>query len=236
MNFISNWKIPDCVNFFGAWGRQAVIESIAVLCKISHACKICVWNACEKCVKNVWKTCEKSVKIRHFSHVFHMVFHIHTPSSASCTNSRKELRRCCSPIGHHNTKHFLCPIRSQHLLDHLEMVQWKSVPRGFSVCTWKLLSHFISRPNWSPLGLRGWILSKNHPKALWMFPTSITACENRASFLPCIVQFDWLISDQLRYSLNICQFDCSVLRFPIENSSNNSTKSTSCFIFLLDVL
>ena len=26
--------------------------------------------------------CEKSVKIGHFSHVFHMVFHIHTPSSA----------------------------------------------------------------------------------------------------------------------------------------------------------
>ena len=27
--------------------------------------------------------CEKSVKIGHFSHVFHMVFHIHTPSSVS---------------------------------------------------------------------------------------------------------------------------------------------------------
>ena len=51
------------------------------LCKISHACEICVWNACEKCVKNVWKTCEMSVKTGHFSHVFHMVFHIHTPSS-----------------------------------------------------------------------------------------------------------------------------------------------------------
>ena len=51
------------------------------LCKISHAREICVWNACEKCVKNVWKMCEKSVKIGHFSHVFHMVFHIHTPSS-----------------------------------------------------------------------------------------------------------------------------------------------------------
>ena len=25
--------------------------------------------------------CEKSVKIGHFSHIFHMVFHIHTPSS-----------------------------------------------------------------------------------------------------------------------------------------------------------
>ena len=44
------------------------------LCKISHACEKCVWNACEKCVKNVWKTCEMSVKIGHFSHVFHMCF------------------------------------------------------------------------------------------------------------------------------------------------------------------
>ena len=37
---------------------------------------------CEKRVK----TCEMSVKIGHFSHVFHMVFHIHTPSSvgSSC--------------------------------------------------------------------------------------------------------------------------------------------------------
>ena len=63
------------------------------LCKISHACEICVWNACEKCVKNVWKTCEKSVKIGHFSHVFYMVFHIHTPSS------EKDYTLCYLPLG-----------------------------------------------------------------------------------------------------------------------------------------
>ena len=80
-----------------------------------------------------------------------------------------------------------------------------------------------------------WILSENHPKAFWMFPTSITACENRANFLPSIVQFDWLISDQLRYLLNIHQFDCSVLHFLIKNSSNKRTNSTSCFIFLFDI-
>ena len=51
------------------------------LCKISHACEICVWNACEKCVKNVWKECEN----RTFSLVFHMEFHIHTPSSERLT-------------------------------------------------------------------------------------------------------------------------------------------------------
>ena len=43
-------------------------------------------------------------------------------------------------IGHNNTKHFLCPVRSQHSLDRLEMVWWESVPRGFSACTWKLSS------------------------------------------------------------------------------------------------
>ena len=80
-----------------------------------------------------------------------------------------------------------------------------------------------------------WILSENHPKAFLMLPTSITASENHANFLPSIVQFDWLISDQLQYSLNIHQFDCSVLHFLIKNSSNKRTKFTSCFIFLFDI-
>ena len=30
-DFISNWKFPDCVHFFGAWARQAVIETIPVV-------------------------------------------------------------------------------------------------------------------------------------------------------------------------------------------------------------
>ena len=30
-DFISNWKFPDCVHFFGTWDRQAVIETIAVV-------------------------------------------------------------------------------------------------------------------------------------------------------------------------------------------------------------
>ena len=78
-----------------------------------------------------------------------------------------------------------------------------------------------------------WILSENHLKAFRMFPTLITTCKNCANFLPCFVQFDWLISDQLRYLLNIYQFDCSVLSFLTKNSSNKSTKSTSCFFFFL---
>ena len=68
----------------------------------------------------------------------------------SCTNSRKELRRCCSPIGHNHTKHVLCPIRSQYSLDRLEMVPWESVPRGSSARAWKLSSRLSSA-----LGLRG---------------------------------------------------------------------------------
>ena len=62
-------------------------------------------------------------------------------------NSRKELRRCCSPMGHNNTNHFLCPIRSQHSLDRLEMVRWESVPRGSSAHAWKLSSRLLTRPD-----------------------------------------------------------------------------------------
>ena len=51
------------------------------------------------------------------------------------------------------------------------------------------------------------------PKAFQMFPTSITVCENRSNFLPHIVQFDWLISDQLRYSLNMYQLENSAIHF-----------------------
>ena len=42
-----------------------------------------------------------------------------------------------------------------------------------------------------------------------------------------------LFFDQSWYSLNKPQFDCSVFRFrfPIVNSSKNSTEYTSCFIF-----
>ena len=45
---------------------------------------------------------------------------------------RKELKRCCWLTGHNNTKHFLCPIRSQHSLDRLKKVRWESEPRGSS--------------------------------------------------------------------------------------------------------
>ena len=81
---------------------------------------------------------------------------MHKPDKPSCTNSRRELKRNCWPIGHNNREHFLCPIRSQHSLDLLEMVRWESVPRGSSTHAWKLSSQLLSRPDWLPLGLRGW--------------------------------------------------------------------------------
>ena len=49
-----------------------------------------------------------------------------------------------SPIGHNNTKHFLCPIRSQHSLDRLETVRWEWAPRRFSAFAWKLSSRLFS--------------------------------------------------------------------------------------------
>ena len=65
-----------------------------------------------------------------------------------------KLRSCCSLIGHNNTQHCLCPARSQHSLDRLEMVRWESIPRGSSARAWKL----SSRSDWLSLGLRGcWI-------------------------------------------------------------------------------
>ena len=82
-----------------------------------------------------------------------------------------------------------------------------------------------------------WILSKNHPKAFQMFPTSITACKNRALFLPCTLYCAiWLVDF---WPITILAKDiliylhCSVLHFPIKNSSNKSTKSTSCLFSFL---
>ena len=62
-------------------------------------------------------------------------------SLSSYTNSRKELRRNCSPIGHNNTKHFLCPIRSPHPLEFLEI---QGVPKVRS-------SNFMRYNFWSKL-------------------------------------------------------------------------------------
>ena len=37
-----NWKFPDCVHFIGAWDRQAVIETIAVVYENTKELRRCV--------------------------------------------------------------------------------------------------------------------------------------------------------------------------------------------------
>ena len=81
-DFISNWTFPDCVHFFGAWARQAVIETIAVVYE-------------------------------------------HTKTH--------ELMRCVRRLGTIIQSTFLCPIRSRHPLEFLEIVRWESVPKGSSI-------------------------------------------------------------------------------------------------------
>ena len=46
-------------------------------------------------------------------------------------------------------------MRSQHSLDHLEMVRLELVTRGFSACAWKLVACLFFPPNWLRLGIWG---------------------------------------------------------------------------------
>ena len=71
----------------------------------------------------------------------------------------------------------MCPIRSQHSLDRLEMVLWESVPRGSSARAWKLSSRLFSRPDWLALGLRGC----SSPRPLSLIKTKM-AVRNAANF------------------------------------------------------
>ena len=93
----------------------------------------------------------------------------------SCTNTRKELMRCCSPIGHNNTG---------ASIDRLEMVRWESVPRGFSARTLKLSStRLFSQPDWLPLGLRGWVDVRRSKKGLFTWARLTRLAAYRDEFL-----------------------------------------------------
>ena len=104
----------------------------------------------------------------------------------------------CSPIGHNNTNHFLCPIRSRHPLEFLEIVWWESVPRGSSA----LLSHLFSRPDWLHLGVRRWLIAyllimiwnKNYQK-LWLRyePPIIDPCTKIHLIIPPPPPFPFLL-------------------------------------------
>ena len=64
-------------------------------------------------------------------------------------------RRCCLPIGHNNTKHF-CAQSGANV--RLSIWKWSS-ESGYPEA-WKLLVHHFSQPDWPPLGLRGWTISR----------------------------------------------------------------------------
>ena len=96
----------------------------------------------------------------------------------SCTNSRKELRRNCSPIGHNNTKHVLCQIRSRHPLEFLETVRWESVPRGSFARTWKLSSRLFSRPDWGCRHLSNSLLKQGNGGGIFVFSCFLTTFQS----------------------------------------------------------
>ena len=69
----------------------------------------------------------------------------------------KEFRKCCSPIGHNNTKHFsLVPNQEPPFAWQFGNDPVRVGTQDPSTHAWKLLSRLFSRPDWLSLGLRGW--------------------------------------------------------------------------------
>ena len=117
-------------------------------------------------------------------------------NSSRVRTHKKKLRRCCSPIGHNNTKHFLCPIRSQHSLDRLEMIRYKeSVTRGSSARAWILSSRLFSRP----LGLRGCIKMCKRTNL----------CDNGKKWCGKYI----ILSINLNISVHLWYLDCKLHKF-----------------------
>ena len=80
-----------------------------------------------------------SRSFRFFSHFWPVVWHLWRFISALITAT-------CNSAAKHQL----------HIEFFLEMLRWESVPRGFSARALKLSSRLFSRPDWPPLGLRGW--------------------------------------------------------------------------------
>ena len=72
-------------------------------------------------------------------------------------NSGETVRRLGTII-----QSILCSVRSRHPLQFMEIAPSESVPRGSFVRTWKLSSRLFSRPDWLPMGLRGWARGNVH--------------------------------------------------------------------------
>ena len=56
-DFISNWKFPDSVHFFGAWARQSVIETIAVVRGLSNIIFDRLLPSCTNSRKELRRNC-----------------------------------------------------------------------------------------------------------------------------------------------------------------------------------
>ena len=74
----------------------------------------------------------------------------------SRTSTWKEFRKCCSPIGCNNTKHFFVPNQEPAFAWQFGNDPVRVGTQDPSAHAWKLLSRLFSGPDWLPLGLRGW--------------------------------------------------------------------------------
>ena len=123
--------------------------------------------------------------------------------------TQRQLESFFRRLGTTIQSNFLCPIRSQHSLDRLEMIRWESVPRhpkknpgavssrvGIKgetkvfARTCKLLSRLF-RPAWLPLGLRG-----RYPGALPPMLENV-----RRAFSPGPTDCLWVSEDAANSSL-----------------------------------
>ena len=93
--------LTTCISF-GAWSRQAVIETIVV----------------------VYELPKRTQPVRPLGTIIQSIF---------CAQSQASIR-----------------------LNFSEIVWWELVPRGSFARTWEHSSCLFSRPDWQPLGLRGW--------------------------------------------------------------------------------
>ena len=124
----------------------------------------------------------------------------------------------------------LCPIRSQHSLDRLEMVQWESVTRGSSAPAWKRSLSILCRPDWLPLGVRGW-----SPRTYITWYTR-TNSANHFFFNPSTTAFIWSFSFHMERCissfLNPFSFPFKLINWLATTSTKiNLSSDTSFWIF-----
>ena len=76
-----------------------------------------------------------------------------------CFEIAKELRRCCSPIGHNNTKHFFAQSGATICLTVWTWCCESRYPMVFPLVLGNVCRAFPPDPgDWLSLGLRGWLM------------------------------------------------------------------------------